>query len=222
MQGVPVDLVVSLVAIRSFSGDFANEAHAYSRDWLRALTLSKTGACVPAKTARQFGPFYLARSREQAQNLLFGNTLRGLASGLLTHLTKLLPVRSSPPDPLAIDPVQFLAHKRFLSINFAPGNAEVVALKSLRQLTEQLARKTVFFYGREEPRSLPSLIDSKSYARHRQSLAELIAPNCKVAYVDNLVIPRANYIDYVHVDPAGYDLIAGAITAAANGLGNCG
>jgi hypothetical protein len=221
LSGVVFDAIISTISIRSFATDFATDKTSFSRAWMMQAR------CPYVQTGVQTGPTSvlagfdqmalstsaLLRSRDLIQRALFDGTPRDFFSELAARLQTREVAKHPFPGPE--DPqVLLLAKGRFARISLDEPHAQVAALKEFRRLSKVAAHKVIFVYGKEASKLLPSLISKATYAGHRQRLRVLVAPDDSVAYLDQLEIPSARYIDYVHVDAEGYRLIATEIAAA--------
>jgi lysophospholipase L1-like esterase len=221
VRDVPLDLAIAFVSVRSFSTDFAKPADMFSRRWLAEIKPDSELGCIkrsPAPTwdvsLRQWLSEHLAlvRGADLLQRIAFDNTLRGAIETWRKAWGTPRPPQNKPETVAQTSPeVLLLARRRYLSIDFNRPHAQVSAFEAMRDALPAQARQTIFVYGNEASRQLPSLLGRQNYLRHRQTLSAMVRPGCRVAYLDDLRMPPERFIDYVHVDAEGYRIMARAI-----------
>jgi hypothetical protein len=233
-DGIALDAVVTTTSIRSFATDFAGPAAAYSRPWLGSLSKDALPGCrlrTPqdargdAWAGRMLGRVSaLYRSRGLIQANLFGGSARE-ALGTVRSSFKAKPAaaKGGVPDLMATLggvpakdlEVLMLAKSRFQKITFTEPHAQVTATRALITEAATSARSVVFVYGTESPRLLPQLLSSSRYQEARGALKALFEPRAgNVAFLDAIKPPATDYLDYVHVNRAGYALMAETIVKA--------
>jgi lysophospholipase L1-like esterase len=218
LKGEKLDAVVSFISIRSFSGDFSKPDDAYSRKWFSQLQAHPTLGCITRSDTESSGlhlkQFFrenlsLLRNSDLLQRVFFDTSLRNwLEAGLKAQGSK---TPQTAANAETSPEVLLLARRRFLNISFQAPHLQVAAIKEIREAVPMQTARTVFVYGQESSRNLPSLLNRQLYNQHRLSLATLLSPGCSVSYIDRLLMPPERYIDYVHVDSEGYKLMARAI-----------
>ena len=230
-----LDLLVSILSIRSFASDFAAEDKALSRPWLAEVARRPNGGCVITQhRGNRFDRFVRKIASESTtlfgagdlvQRLIFDDSLRDAAKRWRSSFQSLL----SRSDPLlarddaksAETATLLLARGRFQRINFNSSSMQVAAMQALAANAANAASDVIFFYGNKSPRRLVSLIARRDYERHRASLAALIPPGCHTRYIADFHVPDALYIDYAHVNAEGYRLMAGEIRRELDRPGAC-
>jgi hypothetical protein len=239
-EGRPLDVVIATTSIRSFASDFATADTAYSRAWLGNLSKDALPGCrlrspADARGDATFGRVLgrvsvLYRSRGLIQANLFGGAPRVLLEKVRTDL-KAKPATSTKPGVsaggvpdlmatlgagLGMDlQVLMLAKTRFQKITFAEPHAQVAATRALMAEAGKTAKTAVFVYGTESPRLLPQLLSSTRYQEARTSLHTLFGNRpANIVLLDAIRPAAKDYLDYVHVNRAGYALMAGEIVKA--------
>jgi hypothetical protein len=222
MKDIKLDTVVAFATIRSFSSDFAQPKDAHSRAWFADLAAHGCQRMAKRDLASRVRAFLsdnmmLYRASDLLQRYVLDDSLRAAAASLRTRWgsTKAAAGDGNPQETM------FLARRRFLNITYDKPHQQVEAFERSHAALRNQAERTIYVYSREASRQLPSLIGRQAYLRQRAELAKLIGQHCGMVYIDSPEIPAERYIDYVHVDAAGYKLLASQISAADGALQPC-
>jgi hypothetical protein len=214
------DLVVFDLNLRAFSADFAAADKQCCRPWLQRVSIDPAGRYVehPQDTslldalqcdAKNFLNHHskLYALRELTQYRLYDT--EAAAALALRHPAAAEPQLDTDLSPEAFKLMQ--ARRRYRSITLDSSNPQWRALKrTLAYLTEP-GQPTVVFYARENPDDLDDIINPSRYRAHLDRLESLLGryqgPGFR--YVPPIdAIPASCYLDHVHVDYTGYQVVA--------------
>jgi lysophospholipase L1-like esterase len=225
-DGCP-DLVVLDISLRSFSEDFSLPAERLSRPWLAELedqdavpNRQSHASCLEhglKKFLMQQWAIY--RYRDFLQLRLLGKQPGEALRDLHEHIDQTL---RSPNATAENSEDEFIlamkARQRYQSIHLRPDHAQRQALEGLLTHLSQRKQKTVVFYAKENPQTITSLIDQREYAELIDCLEKIIISTAgpETRYLRSLAeLGPERFLDHVHVDGRGYEILAKHIWATA-------
>lgn len=230
LSTVGVRAVVLDVNLRHFSRDFASPQTTLSRPWLANFRISSGGLLLDPHDGGAFDSavdtlavnyWYTYRVRDQLRLWLLGQSPYELVQNLRDRINSLF---RPGGDLLDSDMRQILnARARYSDIVLAPENPQIAALTRLVRKLRDEKVPTVIFYATERPDVIDSITDPTLHRQRLAQLADIIERNRgkSVVYLGPLgtLVPD-DFIDHVHVLPAGYrkysEMLAQRLTELTN------
>ncbi len=224
------DLMIVDVSLRSFSEDFAAPSKRLSRPWLAELDKRSPASCPTSiadslehdlkQMLRQRWALY--RFRDFLQLRLLGNPPSEAFRDLHDHLDQVL---QRPDSFMNNSEDEFIltmkARQRYQSIYLRPDHVQRQALEEMLTHLSWRNQKTVIFYAKENPETVGSLLDDDCYKELIAGLEEIITHTVgpRIRYLRAISeLGPERYLDHVHVDSGGYEILAKHIWQEARGF----
>jgi lysophospholipase L1-like esterase len=236
LRSCPVDLVVFDVNLRSFSSDFSQPDTLLSRPWLAEIDIGPDGRLQRSCAARPFTEQMETRCNTFLTNYWHCYRLRDFLqlrllddqpSAFCQHLRGAIdqaakPQTESTASELDDDFILLLkARARYKSVNSRPDNPQRQALERLLHSLVQRRQRTVVFYAKENPEVAADLMEADRYPA---TVAALSAAIAKYTGPDLVFVPPVpvlrpeHYLDHIHLNAAGYEVLADCLWAQARPL----
>jgi hypothetical protein len=211
------DLIVADFGLRSFSADFAGP-NRLTQPWLAGFPTPSPDRPVAAANPDRHpvdravadelaAHWALYRTRDLQQGLVFEGTPRDA----VTRWRDARQQKASPADDFdrRVE-LLFKARARYARIDLSPAGEQWQAFERFVHRLAGSKSRVLLFYAAENPDVRDELIDPARYADLRGRLAGAIRPvvSDRLRYHPGAqTIPAAHYLDHVHIDAAGYQLL---------------
>ena len=216
------DALIINTGLRSFSKDF-NTGYGLTRIWLRDFMYDAESSAMSTvlpedlasrieTTIKNFmiNHWVTYRLRDYMQWLVLETTPRKAADNVVDKINSYL-----IGNEMSIDEKDLItmlkAKKRYKSITLDDGDVQKESLKRIVSKLNENKIKTIFFYGRENPKKLKKVISEKRYKKLLISFENTLnLSNESIQYIspEEIDIPPDYYLDMVHVNSDGYRIYA--------------
>jgi hypothetical protein len=236
LHDCPVDLVVFDVNLRSFSSDFSQPDTQWSRPWLPQIDIGRDGEFQESSGDKSFAErmegrvsafltnhWHCYRLRDFLQLRLLDDQPSAFCQNLRKAVDRIRKPQAQAETADLDDQFILLlkARSRYQSVSFRPDNPQRQALERLLRSLTQRRQKTVIFYAKENPDVAADLMEEDRYPA---TLAELSAAITQYAGPDLVFVPPApelapeHYLDHIHLNAAGYEILADCLWQKARPL----
>jgi lysophospholipase L1-like esterase len=224
LDGCGVDLLVFDVSLRSFSADFVRPESRLSRPWLAELASPPPAAAADSVEMSLSGALLncwaVYRYRDFLQVRFLGNSPREALADVRERAVDAWRPKSPHPATGLDDEMILLmkARARYQSIDLGPDHPQRAALERMLSHLARSGQQTVVFYAKENPDVVGDLLDGDRYSRLLAQLRRIVT---QTGGTGGRVVPPLpelgprRYLDHVHLNAEGYDLLAERLWRAA-------
>jgi lysophospholipase L1-like esterase len=236
LRSCPVDLVIFDVNLRSFSSDFSQPDTVLSRPWLAEIDIGPDGLFQRSCAAGAFPERMETRCHTFLTNYWHCYRLRDFLqlrllddqpSAFCQNLRRVIDQACKPQTEASASELddEFIlllrARGRYKSVNFRSDNPQRQALERLLHSLVQRRQRTVVFYAKENPEVAADLMEADRYPA---AVAALSATIAKYTGPDLVFVPPVpelrpeHYLDHIHLNAAGYEILANCLSQKARPL----